>query len=495
MAKSLSDMIDNTILSMVMKQLSTLAQAITRVGIEIVNKPNIKAAAFTNGKAIYLNEPIIDEMNKKKTETVNGKTYHYEINEKVLTFIICHELMHLLNETEERGNRIGVLKDDHSEEGMMKHELWNLATDFEINYLLHNNKSDGQSRPIGEKPDWCCYDDKYKDKPAEEIYLELYKKAKQNGKNENGKWSFSAGGMQYTVGNGQGDNNQDNDNQNQNGNSNSNSSQGDEDENQKGNNQSNDKGGQDNEDEQKPNNGLSYGLDVHMPFVDELTKSEVKAKLSDALRNGGKEAGSGMSAFDRMLEIAFAPQPFNWRRALTRYIKSFMKENYTWNKPSRAGIANRLILPSTSTTPKLHVGVAVDTSGSIGDTELNLLMNHVFTILSQFRQFTVDLWCCSTHVHENTFRTYTAANKNTLCEFKIESDGGTNMSKNLEFVKKHYNSGNTPDLLMIFTDGYDDLSGDEETRTQYPVVWLIVDNKNFVKPKYMPGAVYEFNTD
>lgn len=472
--KPLSEMLDTAIVGMVMRRLPTLAQAINRVGVEIINKPEIKAAAFTNGKAIYLNECIIEEMDEKGTETVDGKTYHYKFDEKILTFILCHELMHLLNNTVERGNAIGILYDDTSEEGMKKHELWNIATDFEINSLLYNNKSDGKPRPIGNKPDWCCYDDKYIDVPAEEIYLELLQKAKNNSQNNNGKgkWSFSAGGMQYSVSGDQGDN--DNNNSNN------------------GNSQNNNGNDEDSNQDNKQSNGLSYGLDVHMPFVDELTKSEVRAKLSDALNNG-KQAGTGMSAFDRALEIAFKPQPFNWRRALTRYIKSMMKENYTWNKPSRAGIANGLILPSTSTTPKLHVGVAVDTSGSIGDRELRLLMNHIFTILSQFKQFTVDVWCCSTEVHEDTFKTYTAANKSKLDEFRIESDGGTNMSKNLAFVEKKY-KGNKPDLLMIFTDGFDNLSGDETTRTNYPVVWLIVDNKEFIKPKHMPGAVYEFDT-
>ena len=469
MTKSLTDMVDDVMIHMVIKQLPTLAQAINRIGVEIVNEPEIKATAFTTGKAIYLNECIINEMNEKKTEVVDGKTYHYDIDENVLTFILCHELMHLLNETIERGNNIGILQDDHSEEGLMKSKLWNMATDFEINSLLHNNKEKGEPREIGRMPDWCCYDEKYINMTAEEIYLDLYQKAQANSsgdKGGKGKWSFSAGGMQYTI---SGDDSDDN-------------------------NQGQGQGNGNNNNDKKQSNGLSYGLDVHLPFADELTKSEVKAKLGETLAQG-KEAGTGLSAFDRALDVAFKPQPFNWRRALTRYIKSFVKENYTWNRPSRAGIANGLILPSTSTTPRLHVAVAVDTSGSIGDKELKLLLNHVFTILSQFKQFTVDLWCCSTQVHENTFRTYTAANKSKLVDFKIESDGGTDMSQNLIFVDKHYRGKDKPDLLMVFTDGYDSLSGDEETRTNYPVVWLIVDNKSFVKPKLMPGAVYEFNTD
>ena len=120
-------------------------------------------------------------------------------------------------------------------------------------------------------------------------------------------------------------------------------------------------------------------------------------------------------------------------------------------------------------------------------------MNHVFTILSQFKQFQVDVWCCSTHVHENTFRTYTAANKSKLKDFKVESDGGTYMKANLDFIKKKY-AKKMPDVVMVFTDGFDDLNGDSETRTSYPILWLIVDNKDFKKPAKIPGAVYPFET-
>jgi len=450
----------------------TLAYFISRIGVSVVNNPDVPACAYTNGKGIFINEYCIEKMNEQGTDTGNnGKTYNTTISKRNLIFILAHEVMHLLTNTFERGEALGILRDDFSDKGKMKNELWNIATDFEINSLLHNNKQKDSggfsttSKPIGDKPDWCCYDDKYIDWPAEKIYEELLQKVNNN--------SLQAGGQSFTF-----DNND--------GQGNGGSGDGDGDSN--GNSGSNGNG------KSKQSNGLKYGLDSHMPFADEMTKSEVMAKASDVFGNiSGDGQGTGMTAFDRALNIAFKPQPFNWRRALTRYIKSFMKENYTWNKPSRAGIANGLILPSTSTTPKLHVAIAVDTSGSIGETELELLMNHVFTILSQFKQFQVDVWCCSTHVHENTFRTYTAANKSKLKDFKVESDGGTYMTANLDFIKKKY-AKKMPDVVMIFTDGEDNLNGDTETRTNYPILWLIVDNKNFKKPAKIPGAVYPFET-
>jgi len=474
-------MIDDSMVSMAV-EFTTLAYLASRVGIYVTDSDE-RSIAHTNGKGIYINAKVIEAMYDMGTEVNNaGNAINLKLNKQNIIFVIAHELMHMLNNTFERGENIGILPDDFSQLGKVKNELWNIATDFEINSLLKNNTKTSasgskSSLPIGQMPEFGCYDDKYIDWPAEKIYEDLYKQAEQNGFE-----SVSAGGQQFTFddqddSDGQSDSDDDSDgNSNGNGNSNNGSGKG--------------------KKKDKQSNGLTYGLDEHKPYADAMTKDEVMAKISDVLGNSGLNGdgiGTGMSAFDRGLDIMFKPQPFNWRRALTRYMKSFMKDNYTWNKPSRAGIANGLILPSTSTTPKLHVAVAVDTSGSIGNPELELLMNHVFTILSQFKHFTVDLWCCSTHVHEDTFTTYTASNKSKLSEFKIQSDGGTDMSKNLEFIDKKY-AGNKPDVVMIFTDGYDSLSGDTETRTPYPIVWLIVDNKAFVKPAHIPGAVYPFET-
>ena len=486
MDSKVNDILDNAMMNMLL-DFPTMAQLAVRLGINLVHEENSKHIAWTDGASIYINEYAVSEWNKMETDVdADGNTHNVIIGTKEMIFIVAHELMHILNETNERGNRMGIVFDDVSPKGEAKHKLWNIATDFEINSLLtynrelNDNDRYSTEKSIGTRPDWVCFNEKYKDMPAEEIYKDLLNQAeKQNNGQSDGRYSFkikSQGGMtmQYDSSddNSQSQSNDQNQNNNGNGNDNNTSKQN------------------------KTSTGLRFELGEGKPQLDEMTKAEVRAKVGDALNNisaGGKNIGTGLSAFDRLLQMMFKPQPFDWRRALTRYIKSFMKDNYTWNKPSRAGIANGLILPSTSVTPKLHCAVAVDTSGSIGDKELTLLMNHVFTILSQFRQFTVDLWCCSTRVHEDTFKTYSAANKFKLKDFKIQSDGGTNMSKNLAFVDKHYKGKDKPDLLMIFSDGYDDLSGDEETRTNYPVLWLIVDNKNFVKPKRMPGEVYHFD--
>lgn len=419
------------------------AQLLTRIGIKFVDSEANRTVAWTDGKHIYLNEAMVREFNEDPIVTgESGKTYNRTIGKQEMIFILCHELLHLIGLTFDRGTNMGIYKGAISAEDKAKWQKWNKATDYEINSLLHNNeettdRNEVKRRPVGNMPEWVLYESKYMNKHAEEIYNDLPDdpKAKQ----------------QLSFGDGS---------------------------------------GQSNEDETGNRvDGLDFGLDEHMPMLDDATRNEVISKMSEVF--GSRTNGLGMSSIDRMIENVYKPQPFNWRRALTKYIRGWMKSNYTWTKPSRAGIANGLILPSSGRTPKMHIGVAVDTSGSIHDTELHTMMDHLFTILTQFKDFTVDVWCCGSEVYPETFKTYTAANKKTLHDFQFKSDGGNDMRKNFDFVREKYKQEKL-DVLIIASDFYDPLDGDTETTSPCPCIFMAIDHPNFVKPSKIKAEVFPF---
>lgn len=434
-----------------------LAHLLSRVGLKIVDDFKDLYWAWTDGTSVTINRTamLIDHNLKQETDD-KGKTHDLTVTKERILFVLAHELGHLINLTNDRGNKIGVLWDDLSPQGKFKNALWNMATDYEINSALYHNKenNDTKDKPIGDKPDCVCYDVKYKGMSAEDIYKDLLKNSKAQQQMQKAmSLSFQGSGD---------------------GNSNSDPSSD-------SNCDSDDKG------------GLTVGLDKHKPITDEMVKNELVAKIAEAL-DKGKEAGCGMSAFGRMCDELFKPEPFNWRRALSKYIRSFIRDNYTWNRPSRTGIANGIILPSVYTTPSIKLAVAIDTSGSVGQAELTKLMNHLYTILTQFKKFEIDVWCFSTKVHPNTFKTFKSGNKHELNSYQFESNGGTDISSNLPFIEEKY-KGKKPDAVLILTDGFDDLNGDTKTVTNYPVVWMIVNNDHFVKPIGMPGEVYSFKAD
>lgn len=437
------ELVENAMVELVL-DFPIFAQLLARIGVKCVENKAVPAMAYTDGTGVYINAPFVDYCNNNpEVVTKDGRTIDQRVNKKRMMFILCHELMHLLNLTYDRGTALGIESKGigADKEMMHKHECWNMATDYEINSLLANNeKEDGTRNPVGELPENCLYESEYRGLTAEQIYQDIYKPLEQNDQNNQGDGGEGEGGNQDTS-------------------------------------------------DPLSGSGNVIDLDVHMPILDDATRSEIINKIGELLGNCNN--GTGASAIDRALQIAYKPLPFNWKRALTKYIRGWMKDNYTWNKPSRAGIANNIILPSAGQTPKLHLAVAVDTSGSISDKELNAMMQHLFTILHQFKDFKIDVWCCGSQVYTSTFKTFTASNKKELVKYRFESDGGNDMRENFRFMKDHYKV-DKPDVFLILSDFYDPLDGDTETTSICPVVGLVIDHPDFVKPSNMNFTAFPF---
>lgn len=420
------EMVDNAVLNLVL-HFSTYAQFLVRIGYTYKDFGN--AIACTDGKTVYINDRLIAEINSDPIK-INDKTKKQvdcTIGKEEMMFVLCHELMHLLTITMDRGERLGIPKKISASdfENQAKVQLWNMATDYAINSLLVNNRENFTLKPIGKILPGALYDEKYRDLTAEEIYNKLKKNMKD-----------------III--------------------------------------------------QFGDNGLPFDLDEHLDIDDDLVKSDLMEKISEVF--GSKDNGTSNSSIDRFVANVIKPLPFNWKSALTKYIRSWIKENYTWNRPSRAGIANGIILPSYGKSPRIHIAVAVDTSGSISNNELQTLLNHVATILSVFDNFVVDVWCCGSVVYKESFRTYTKRNRHMIKDFDIMSDGGNDMRENFDFIKKHY-KGNYPDVFVCLTDGFDPVNKDEETTCPCPVIWLIVDHPDFVPPLKMKNTVYPYIVD
>lgn len=427
------------------------AQLLTRIGTTFVNEPSRKFVAWTDGRTIYVNESMIKLFNEDPiVKGDSGTQYNRAITKREMMFLLCHELLHLIGLTYDRGSQKGLYRGAVNANDRHQWELWNKATDYEINSLLHNNekttdRGDVVHNAVGKMPDWVLYESDYRDKTAEEIFEILKKEDEKNNRGGSGGGFGGGSGKNQSADGGQScGNNVD---------------------------------------------GLDFSIDDHMPIQDDATRNEVLTKMSEVF--GSRTNGLGMSSIDRMINNVYKPQPFNWRRALTRYIRGWMKDNYTWNRPSRAGIANNLILPSSGRTPKMHIGVAVDTSGSIHDTELHTMMDHLFTILSQFKDFTVDVWCCGSKVYPETFRTYTASNKRELHNFKFASDGGNDMRENFKFIQKKYKQDKL-DVFICMSDFYDPLDGDTETVSPCPCIWMVLDHPTFTPPSLIKAETYPF---
>lgn len=346
----------------------------------------------------------------------------YDLDYKQLMFIICHEVLHLMTLTIDRlGNRNPT--------------IWNMATDYAINDMLMTNRRNGRLEPMGTMPKFGLYDPKYHNMSAEQIYKDLMKEFEDQQNNTNG------------------DSNSDSDDE------------------------ENGESTVLNEDDFKTlkQNGFKINLDQHLDIKPD-TIDEVNQHISDALRSFSPDS---CSAFERILKSLPEPK-FPWRARLLRYLKSFKIYDTSWSKPSRRSISVGAYLPKPTVTPELKVSIAVDTSGSISETQLANFMDHVMSICKQFRKYKIRVFCFSTQVHKETEIIITPGQYKDL-EFR--SYGGTNISsafKYLEDTKYDFKQ----DIFICMTDGYDDL--DNLQFNQCPVIWAITADRRKSHPFEKP---------
>ena len=413
------------------------AMIAAKVGVEVVENKIDNHLAWTNGHGIYINATrILKDAEEGNFITPNNKTINLTLKRDNLIFLIAHEVGHIVCKHFERAKQLGISFRDTSAENRRKFELWNIAADHEINLILKYNEKEGKKSPIGEILETALCDDKYRNMPAEKIYRQLLEEEKEHPNNKQNQFAITL---------------------------------------------TNEKTG---ETKQVDASGLLQELN-------DITLDQFKQIVSEAFGNRNQGTGDLNSAFDRFFDLGQIIKPFNWKKALTKYIRGWMKNNYTWNIPSRAGLASGLTLPSAGKTPKLHLAVAVDTSGSISNKELNAMLRHLFIILNQFKEFTIDVWCCGTRVFEETFTTFTNKNKNNLKNYKIISDGCNDMEKNFAFIEKKY-TNNKPDVFICMSDFYDKLNGNKGVRYNGDCIFMVIDHPDFVPPKHIKAEVIPF---
>ena len=404
---------------------SFLAAMSARVGTEFVEE-DIEQIGWTDGKTISVNWKYISESEKYQDMSVDN-----------LIFVICHEIGHLLNLTVDR-------------RGSRHHKFWNFATDYSINSdLINNCDGHGKPKPIGEmyysdklitpenpKGQAWLYDEKYRNMTCEQIYEKLIEEFKKDhgGKTpEQVEQEMSDAVDEWLKSHCQGDQ-----------------------------------------------------LDDHIPqdSMDETDKGRVKAQVEAVQKQmGGQQAGKTDSFLERAFEFLFQEPPFDWKGFLNNYLKAFIKSDFTWKRPSRRSWGGGYILPGSNTDKHIKLGIAIDTSGSVGDKEVQEFLGHIAKIMHSFKSFDIDVWCFSTKVHEETLKNYTKTSQDQIKNYELASLGGTEIASNFRWIednKKNY------DVFICLTDGYDCI---DDLRFDYcPVIWGITGNDNFQNPSGVQRA-------
>ena len=193
------------------------------------------------------------------------------------------------------------------------------------------------------------------------------------------------------------------------------------------------------------------------PHLAKAIEASIENTINEAVQRSKKDIGNlpqGLQDYLKKLEELRKPQ-VNWRRALRQFAttsqRTFLK-NTIKKASKRYGT-----FPGIKLWHRNRLLVAVDTSGSVSDEELNAFFGEMYHIYRQGAEILV-VECDA--VIQNTYRY-----RGQMPDF-VMGRGGTAFDDPIRYANETY----FPDAIIYFTDGYADTPS---IIPRAPILWLI----------------------
>ncbi|MPZ42343.1 MAG: hypothetical protein GEV05_02885 [Betaproteobacteria bacterium] len=177
-----------------------------------------------------------------------------------------------------------------------------------------------------------------------------------------------------------------------------------------------------------------------------------------------RHAGRLSASWQRLLSVALEP-PLPWRALLARFLAARAQEDYTFQRPPRR--ESDIFLPRLR-SESMEVHAVLDTSGSIGDTELSAFAAEIDALKGQVRA-RVTVHACDRALAADGPWTFEPWQPIVLPD-RLSGAGGTDFRPVFEWLQT---SAANPDALVYFTDACGEFPGQPPP---YPVLWLVKGN-------------------
>ena len=300
-------------------------------------------------------------------------------------------------------------------------QLANMAADYVVNDIIMNIKD----KSLVKLPQGGCYDPKYHNMNMREVYRLLKQEQEQNG---------GSSGNESGEGESQGE-------------------------------------------------GGGYKFDDHdidgEGSANEMTPEQAKAmeaRIDRAIREGALLAGRLGIDLPRAVTEMLEPK-INWREVLREFVSASCKgkDEYTWRKFNRRQLPNDMYLPTVEDETIGEIVVAIDTSGSIDQKQINEFASELVSICEAVSPDAVRVLWWDTMVHGEQL--FTDDYQNVASMLKPKGGGGTRVSCVSEYINKKQVKA---EAVLVFTDGY--LENDVRWQVEAPTLWLVTHNKYWTPP-------------
>ena len=125
-----------------------------------------------------------------------------------------------------------------------------------------------------------------------------------------------------------------------------------------------------------------------------------------------------------------------------------MKNDFTFMVPNRKSQFNNVVLPAMNKEEMIDICIAMDASGSIGQSDCTTFLSEVKGIMDQFGSYRIRIWSFDTAVY--AYDEFTHDDGRDITEYKIVGGGGTDFVCNWDYMKEN---DIEPDQFIMFTDG------------------------------------------
>jgi len=226
------------------------------------------------------------------------------------------------------------------------------------------------------------------------------------------------------------------------------------------------------------------GIDIHdWEGAKDLTEEQKEAlskEIDQAIRQGiiaqNKIAGKSAGGMSRELSDLLQPK-VDWREVLREFVKATCsaKDASSWRRVNRRFLGNDIYMPSLIGERVGHLVIGIDTSGSIGEQELNEFLSEVKAISEEVHPSKVDLiyWDSEVAGHEEYDESTVP---NIVSSTQPKGGGGTDPTCVSNFLGE---KGIVPEAIIMLTDG---CIGDWGNDWNAPLLWTIVRNKSVTAP-------------
>ena len=202
----------------------------------------------------------------------------------------------------------------------------------------------------------------------------------------------------------------------------------------------------------------------HPSVSDGSASGKFEAEIEIAVQQAAEAAkamGKLPGHLQTLIEKALAPK-VDWKMVLARFLRTNNKSDFTWIKPNRRFISRGRYLPSLHTPALEEIAVAVDTSGSVSEAELEQFTGEITSILHDTNPELIHFLQCDTKVCADTEYT----RESLPLKITYEGRGGTRVRPVMKYLKENH-----PNIsaLVYLTDLESDDFGDAP---HYPVLWI-----------------------